>query len=99
MSASKQRDPGRAEELEALLHRHDGWRHLKARTRGKDLLIEAHDDGAVEELVRLSPVGPDQYGVSILWHNGRWQRLPVIGSLVEVVEGLRRDFAELLSAL
>lgn len=98
MSGNKQPDPARAE-LEALLHRHHDWRHLKARTRGKDLLIEAHDKGGVEELVRLCPLGLDRYCVSILWHNGRWQRLPVSGSLGEMVEGLRRDFAQLLFPL
>jgi hypothetical protein len=38
------------------------------------------------------------YGLSLMWHNGRWERLPVVGTAAEVLDVLIRDFAELLAS-
>ena len=71
-------------------------KHLAVRARGKTLVIVA-EDGPEDPLVRLEPVGPDQYGLSIMWHTNRWQRLPVMGRLDELVTLLRAQYASLLA--
>ena len=85
-----------AEALQHRLHLHDDWKHLAVSARGKTLVIVAHD-GPQDPLVRREPVGPDEYGLSIMWHTNRWQRLPVTGSLDERVTLLRAEYASLLA--
>jgi len=85
--------------LQSLLAQHEDLRHLQVKVRGTTLLVVAHEQHGEEPVARLTPVGRGQYGLSIFWHNGKWQRMPVVGGLVEIVEGLHQDFAFMLQAL
>jgi hypothetical protein len=87
-----------AEALQQRLHQHDEWKHLTVTARGKTLVIVA-EDGPDDPLVRLESVGAGQYGSSIMWHDDRWQRLPVTGNLDELVALLRTEYASLLAAV
>lgn len=49
-------------------------------------------------LARLTMLPRGDYGLSLMWHNGRWERLPVVGTAAEVLDVLIRDFAELLAS-
>ena len=73
-------------------------KHLTVTSRGKALIVVAHD-GPDDPLVRLERLGPDEYGLSIRWHDDRWQRLPVAGTLDKLVAVLRADYSSLLAAV
>jgi hypothetical protein len=83
-----------------LLRRHDDWKHLAVKARSKFLVVVALDDqdDDGQELARLEALQSNQYGLAIMWHNDRWQRLPVSGTLEQLVEILRREFGALLAA-
>jgi hypothetical protein len=87
-----------AKTLQQHLHLHDGWKHLVVTARGKTMVIAANDGPPPDPLVLLELIGPDSYGMSIMWHNNRWQRLPVTGTLGELVAVLRTEYASLLAA-
>src|SRR2546423_881345 len=55
--------------------------------------------GPDDPLVRLERAGPDEYGLSIRWHDDRWQRLPVAGTVDKLVAVLRADYSSLLAAV
>ena len=54
------------------------------------------DDG--QEVARLELLQPNEYGLAIMWHNDKWQPLPISGSLQELVQILRQEFGALLAA-
>jgi hypothetical protein len=87
-----------AQTLAALLAQHDDWKHLGVKTRGRALLVVAKEQDRQNEVAKLEDVGDGGYGLSVLWHNGRWQRVPVVGELAEVVRALREGFGPLLRA-
>jgi hypothetical protein len=87
-----------ADVLVSLLRRHDNWKHLTAQQRGRSLVVLTADDEA-ESLARLEPLDQDGWGLSIRWHDNKLQRLPVAGTLEQIVQVLREDFAALLAPL
>ena len=68
------------------------------KTRGRALLVVAKEDGVENEVAKLEDVGDGCYGLCIMWHNGGWQRVPVVGEMAEVVRALREGFGPLLCA-
>jgi hypothetical protein len=87
-----------AETLTALLAQHEDWKHLGCKTKGRKLLVVVKEHGEENEVAKLEYVGDGQYALYILWHNGKWQRVPVVGGLAEVVKALREGFGPLLCA-
>ena len=87
-----------AKALGALLARHEDWKHLRVKARGRSLLIVADEQGDPDPLARLEPIGPGRYGLCIMWHNRKWQRTPAAAGLADVVKILRQDFGPLLDA-
>jgi len=64
---------------------------LLVRVRGKNLTLVREEKGIDGELeddprVRLTHLGGEQFGVSVLRHTGKWERTPFAGSLDEVVQ-------------
>jgi hypothetical protein len=85
-----------ATRLRDLLRAQQGRDHLDVESRGAQLTIFTVDDGEKVPLARLTLLSRGDYGLSLMWHTGRWERLPVVGTAAEVVEALTRDFADLL---
>ncbi len=71
--------------------------HLDVESRGTQLIIFTVEDGEKVPLAKRTLLPGDDYGLSLMWHTGRWERLPVVGTAAEVVEILTRDFADLLA--
>lgn len=57
------------------------------------------EEGEAIRLARLSALPAGRYGLSLMWHSGRWERLPVVGTLDEVVQILRPDYAEMFAPI
>ena len=86
-----------ADRLRILLLAEPGHEHLEVERRGRDLTVLTREEGEVVRLVRLSALPAGRYGLSLMWHSGRWERLPVVGTLDQVVQILRADYAEMLA--
>lgn len=86
-----------ASRLRDMLRAQGGHDHLDVESRGAQLTICTVEDGAKAPLARLTLLPQGDYGLSLMWHTGRWERLPVVGTADEVVEVLTRDFADLLT--
>jgi hypothetical protein len=87
ISASRVRD---------RLHAQPGHEHLDVESRGAQLTIFTIEDDQKVLLARLTLLPRDEYGLSLMWHTGRWERLPVVGTAASIVDVLLRDFADLL---
>ncbi len=64
---------------------------LLVRARGKHLTLVREEAGPGGELeddprVRLTHLGGETFGVSVLRHTGKWERTPFAGSVDEVME-------------
>jgi hypothetical protein len=86
-----------ADRLRVLLVGQPGHEHLEVESRGRDLTVLTREEGQVVRLARLSALPAGRYGLSLMWHSGRWVRLPVVGTLDQVVQILRADYAEMLA--
>jgi len=81
------------QELEELLEKSKVTAGLLVRVRGKQLTLVRQDagpDGEPEDdpRVRLTHLGGDQFGVSVLRHTGTWERTPFAGSIDDVVAAI-----------
>ncbi len=85
-----------ASRLRDLLHAQPGHEHLDVESRGAQLTILTLEDDQKVPLARLTLLPRDEYGLSLMWHTGRRERLPVVGSAALIVDVLLRDFADLL---
>lgn len=79
------------ERLVKLLAKSKVTAGLHVRVRGKNLTLvreETGPDGEPEDdpRARLTHLGGEQFGVSVLRHTGRWERTPFEGSIDEVVQ-------------
>jgi hypothetical protein len=85
-----------ATKLRALLRTRPGYEHLEVESRGEHLLLFVREVGEVVRLARLTALPRREYGLSIRWHDDRWQRMPIVGPMETVVEDLMAEFAEFL---
>jgi transposase len=88
ISASRPRD---------MPHARPGHAHLEVESRGAQLTIVAVEDGQKVPLARRTLLPQGDYGLSLMWHTGRWQRLPVVGTPADLVNVLLVDHADLLA--
>jgi hypothetical protein len=64
---------------------------LLVRVRGKQLTLVREETGPGGEIeddprVRLTHLGGERFGVSVMRHTGKWERTPFAGSVDEVME-------------
>lgn len=83
--------------LRDLLHAQPGHGHLDVESRGAQLTIFSIEDDQKVPLARLTLLPRGEYGLSLMWHTGRWERLPVVGTAASIVDVLLRDFDDLLA--
>lgn len=86
-----------ASRLRDLLRKHPGHEHLDVASRGKHLTIFTTGNGEPVPLARLTALPRDEYGLSLMWHTGRWQRMPILGTIEDVVEELVQCFPDFLA--
>ena len=79
------------EKLAGLLGKSKVTTGLLVRVRGEHLTLVREETGPRGEpeddpRVRLTHLGGDEFGVSVLRHTGKWERTPFAGSIDEVVQ-------------
>jgi hypothetical protein len=83
--------------LRDLLRAQPGHEHLDIETHGMRLIIFTVQGDRKLPLARLTLLPRGDYGLSLMWHTGRWERLPIVGTAAEVVDVLLHDFGNLLA--
>ena len=74
-----------AELLESLVRARGDYAHVAVRAARDHLLIENRSAPSDPEVVaRATPLGGASYGLSFRTHTGRWEPMPVAGSLADV---------------
>ena len=86
-----------ATQLRHLLRAQPGQEHLDVESHGTRLTIFTVEDDQELPLARLTLLPRGDYGLSLMWHTGRWERLPIVGTAAEVVDVLLHDFGNLLA--
>lgn len=82
-----------ASKLQELMSDHLGHEQIKVRPNGQHLVLEAVCDDATEPVARLTRLGQSRYGLSFRQHTGRWEPVPLSGTLEEVADGAAQLFA------
>lgn len=87
-----------------LLEEHECTRGLYARIQGKQLVLGRKEtlgpDSKPEDddRVRLTHLGGDSFGLSVMRHTGRWEKTPFSGTLDEMVQTMIGTMQHLLAA-
>ena len=89
--------------LLSLLEQHETTRGLYVNVRGKQLILgrreafgpahEPEDD----DRVRLTHLGGDSFGLSVMRHTGRWETTPFSGTVEQLVEVMTGPIQHLLA--
>lgn len=90
------------EQLETLLGEQELTAGLHVRVHGKHLTLVREETGPGGEpeddpRVRLTHLGGEHFGMSVLRHTGKWERTPFEGSIGEVVEIVRGPMQHLVA--
>ena len=88
--------------LDELLEESKVTAGLLVRVRGKQLTLVRQEAGPGGELeddprVRLTHLGGEQFGVSVLRHTGKWERTPFAGTIDEVVATIAETMQHLVA--
>lgn len=87
-----------------LAESHELTAGMYVRVRGDHLILGRHEplgpEGEIEpsDRVKLTHLGADTYGLSVLRHTGRWQKTPFSGSLEEMFETIWTLMQHLVAA-
>jgi len=82
-------NPDAAGRLQSLVRARGDYGHVAVRAQGSHLLVEVQDgDGEKDLVARATSLAGGQYGLSFKSHTGRWEPLPVQGSIENIAEGL-----------
>lgn len=73
--------PGHAEELQRAIAAAGDFAHVQVSARRGHLYIEPEPDDPV---ARATPQAGGQFGLSFHSHTGRWEAMPIVGTLAEV---------------
>jgi len=73
--------PAHADALQRAIAAAGEFGHVQVCARRGHLYIEPDSDGPV---ARATPVAGEQFGLSFHTHTGRWEPMPVVGTLDEV---------------
>ncbi len=86
-----------AARLEQLVRARGEYGHVTIRAHGNHLVVEVDDgSGAKDPTARATSLGGGIYGVSFHSHTGRWEPVPIQGTLEDVAEALTIDFGPYL---
>jgi len=90
------------EKLTDLLGQSKVTEGLLVRVRGKHLTLVREETGPGGEpeddpRVRLTHLGGETFGVSVLRHTGKWERTPFAGSIEEVVQNILETMQHLVA--
>lgn len=78
-----------AAQLERLIRSKGDYSHIHVRPRAGHLNVETEDLQGVRVIVaRATPLGAGAYGLSFRRHTGRWEPMPVSGTVEVIVQGL-----------
>ena len=76
-----------AQQLQDLLRARGDYGHVAVRVARGHLVIElCADDAPPDALARAGPLGGGAFGLSFRNHSGRWEPMPVVGSLEDVAD-------------
>lgn len=70
--------------LQQLMSEHLDHDAVRVRPYGQHLVMDMAGDGDPYPVARLTRLEPGQYGLGFRLHTGRWDPMPVSGSLEEV---------------
>ncbi len=73
-----------ARRLQQLMSKQLDHDAVKVRPYGQHLVMDMACDGDAYPVARLTRLEPGQYGLGFRLHTGRWDPMPVEGSLEEV---------------
>ena len=74
-------------ELQNKLRTILGHDQVEVHSSGVHLLLQLiEEDGTAETIARLTQIRPNLFGAAFRTHKGRWEPLPLEGSLLEVGE-------------
>jgi len=78
-----------AARLQELLRARGNRDHVAVRAARGHLLVEARDADVPPEVVaRATPLGGGAFGLSFHSHTGRWEPMPVGGTLEDIAEAV-----------
>jgi len=80
----KLRTQALASDLEHHIRARGNYTHVTVRVRGRYLYLE----NGGEVVARVEPTSRSTYGLSFRSHTGRWEPMPVHGTLIEVAAGV-----------
>ena len=89
--------------LLSLLEQHETTRGLYVNVRGKQLILgrrealEPAQHSADDDRVRLTHLGGDSFGLSVMRHTGRWEKTPFSGTIEQLVEVMTGTMQHLLA--
>jgi len=73
-----------------------GLDHLRYRKWGQSIVIYSGDGSKRDNLVRLTLIEPETWGLSIARHTGRWERTPFVGDLDDILDTVTCNFTPYL---
>jgi len=82
------------EKLLGLLKKKNITAGFYVRVHGKNLIVGRREKSGPrgklidDDRVRLSLLGKQTYGLSVMRHTGRWEKVPFTGTLEEVVDSM-----------
>ena len=87
--------------LEKRLSQHEATADVAVRKHGKNVILSRQDARAGErvDMVRLTHLGGQSFGLSFKDHRERWQQLPFEGSAAELADLLLSDLAHLIGPI
>lgn len=75
--------------LESIVQERTNNPQAMVRVRGPHLYVEIHDNaGTGQVIARATEIRTNLYTASFRSHNGRWDPLPLEGTVREVAEGM-----------
>ncbi len=77
-----------AREFQSIIRTKGDYSHVCVRPKGAHLNVEVADGQKTRRIVvRATPIGAGDYGLSFRTHAGRWEPMPVMGTMQEVADG------------
>lgn len=72
-----------------MIRQRGQYAHVHVQARAGHLVIHTQDSQGGQVIVaRATPLGGMEYGLSFRSHTGRWEPMPISGSLEHIVDGV-----------